>query len=149
MDLDVVTAKVVSKLSFPVFVKPTAGGSSFGISKVKDAASLSDAIRFAFTEGTTAIIEQGVTGRELTCAAYRDEEGVKTLPVIEIVTENDYFDYDAKYNGRSQEICPAPIDDALSCEIRETTTKIYSLLGCAGVVRWTTYSAATDCIFLK
>lgn len=135
MDLDAVTAKVVSKLSFPVFVKPTEGGSSFGISKVKDAASLPDAIRFAFSEGTTAIVEQGVAGRELTCAAYRDEEGVKTLPVIEIVSENDYFDYDAKYNGRSQEICPAPIDDALSREIQEITMKIYSLLGCAGVVR--------------
>ena len=135
MDLEEVSAKVAGRLSFPVFVKPTDGGSSFGITKVGKAEDLPDAIRFAFTEGSTAIIEQGVTGRELTCAAYADSEGVKALPVIEIVTENDYFDYDAKYNGHSQEICPAPIDDELRDHVQEVTRKIYSHLGCSGVVR--------------
>ena len=135
MDLEAVTEKVVEKLSFPVFVKPTDGGSSFGITKVRRAEDIPEAIKFAFSESPTVIVEQGVTGRELTCAAYADAEGIKALPLIEIVTENEYFDYDAKYNGFSQEICPAPIDDSLAEHIKEVTCKIYSLLGCEGVVR--------------
>lgn len=135
MDLEEVAAKVDSTLRYPVFVKPTDGGSSFGITKVKSSRELVEAIRFAFSEGPTAIIEQGISGRELTCAAYSGSEGVKALPVIEIVTENDYFDYDAKYNGHSKEICPAPIEDSLRELIQETSRRIYSHLGCSGVVR--------------
>ena len=135
MDPEEVARKVASKLSFPVFVKPTNAGSSFGISKVAKAEDIPVAINFAFSEGPMAIIEQGITGREMTCAAYSDSEGVKALPVIEIVTDNDYFDYDAKYNGSSQELCPAPIDDSVSDHIKEVTVKIYSLLGCKGLVR--------------
>ena len=135
MDLDETVEKVVGTLRFPVFVKPTDGGSSFGITKVRKAEDLKEAIEFAFSEGPMAIIEQGIVGRELTCAAYADAEGVKALPVIEIVTDNDYFDYDAKYNGNSREICPAPIPDELRDEVQSTSRKIYSHLGCAGVVR--------------
>ena len=135
MDLDETVEKVVGTLRFPVFVKPTDGGSSFGITKVRKPEDLKEAIEFAFSEGPMAIIEQGIAGRELTCAAYADAEGVKALPVIEIVTDNDYFDYDAKYNGNSREICPAPIPDELRDEVQSTSRKIYSHLGCAGVVR--------------
>ena len=135
MDLDAVAAKVDSTLRYPVFVKPTDGGSSFGITKVKSPENLVEAIRFAFSEGPTVIIEQGIAGRELTCAAYADAEGVKALPVIEIVTENDYFDYDAKYNGHSSEVCPAEIDDSLRDLVQQTSCRIYSHLGCSGVVR--------------
>ena len=135
MDIDAVCTKVNTNLKYPVFVKPTDGGSSFGITKVKDPAGLAEAVRYAFSEGPMVIIEQGVTGRELTCAAYTDAEGVKALPVIEIVTENDYFDYDAKYNGHSQELCPAPIEDSVRDLVQETTRKIYTHLGCSGVVR--------------
>lgn len=149
MDLDAVAAKAAAKLTFPVFVKPTEGGSSFGITKVKDAAALPEAVRFAFSEGATVLIEQGIPGREFTCAAYSDAEGIKTLPVIEVVTENDYFDYDAKYNGHSQEICPAPIEDALRDRIQETTRQIYSLLGCAGVVRMDYILGADGLYFLE
>ena len=122
-------------LGFPVFVKPTDGGSSFGISKVSEPEGLADAINFAFTEGDTVIVEKGISGRELTCAAYLDGGAVKTLPVIEIVSENDYFDYDAKYNGHSKEICPAPIPSEVALGLQETTAKVYSHLGCKGVVR--------------
>ncbi len=146
MDLDAVAEKVSSRLEFPVFVKPTAGGSSFGISKVKDPADLKKAIEFAYSEGPMVIIEQGISGRELTCAAYSDSEGVKSLPVIEVVTDNDYFDYDAKYNGQSNEICPAPISDALRDEVQETSERIYSFLGCSGVVRMD-YIAAEDGLY--
>ena len=147
MDMEAVTAKIVSKLKFPVFVKPTDAGSSFGITKVKAPEDLPEAIRFAFSEGQMVIVEQGLIGRELTCAAYTDSEGVKALPVIEIVTENEYFDYDAKYNGHSQEICPAPIEDAVRDHIQETSRKIYSHLGCSGVVR-IDYILAEDGLYM-
>ena len=81
------------------------------------------------------LVEQGIAGRELTCAAYSEEGRVLTLPPIEIVSENDYFDYDAKYNGRSRELCPAPIDAQSERLLRDTTEAIYSMLGCRGVVR--------------
>lgn len=147
MDIEEVSRKIASKLAFPVFVKPTDGGSSFGITKVKRVEDLPEAIRFAFSEGQMVIVEQGLTGRELTCAAYTDSEGVKALPIIEIVTDNEYFDYDAKYNGHSQEICPAPIEDAVRDHIQETTRKIYSHLGCSGVVRMD-YILAEDGLYL-
>ncbi|MBR4409421.1 MAG: ATP-grasp domain-containing protein, partial [Bacteroidales bacterium] len=101
MDLDAVADKAVKELGLPLFVKPTDGGSSFGITKVHKAEELKEAISYAFSEGPTVIIEKGIKGREFTCGAYFDGESVKTLPVIEIVTDNDYFDYDAKYNGNS------------------------------------------------
>ena len=132
MDMEAVTAKIVSKLKFPVFVKPTDAGSSFGITKVKAPEDLPEAIRFAFSEGQMVIVEQGLVGREL---------------VIEIVTENEYFDYDAKYNGHSQEICPAPIEDAVRDHIQETSRKIYSHLGCSGVVR-IDYILAEDGLYM-
>lgn len=81
------------------------------------------------------IIEQGISGRELTCGVYFDGDKVKALPPIEIVTENEYFDYDAKYNGKSQELCPAPISAEETALVQETTCRIYRQLGCSGVVR--------------
>ncbi|MBR3012157.1 MAG: D-alanine--D-alanine ligase [Bacteroidales bacterium] len=134
-DLEAFAEKVVGKLAFPVFVKPTDGGSSFGITKVSRPEDLIPAIQFAFSEGPMVLVEQGIVGRELTCAAYLDGKEVKALPLIEIVTENDYFDYDAKYNGRSQEICPAPVSEDVRVLVQDTTARIYRRLGCAGVVR--------------
>jgi D-alanine-D-alanine ligase len=134
-DLGKVAEAVNAKLRYPVFVKPTDGGSSFGVTKVHEPSELIDAIKFSFSEGPTAIIEQGITGRELTCAAYLDGGEVKSLPVIEIVSDNDYFDYDAKYNGHSRELCPAPIEKSLSDDIQRTSQLIYRRLGCKGLVR--------------
>lgn len=148
-DLDAVTKKVEGRLQFPVFVKPTNGGSSFGITKVKRAEDLADAIRYAYSEGPMVLIEQGVVGREFTCAAYAVAGKVNALPVIEIVTENDYFDYDAKYNGHSQEICPAHISDELRDLIQETTKKIYHQLGCSGIVRIDYISTEEGLYFLE
>ena len=121
MDIESVCRKVVEKLKF----------------------------RFAFSEGPSVIIEQGIPGQELTCAAYADAEGVKSLPVIQIVTEHDYFDYDAKYNGQSQEICPAPISEDLSGHIQEVSKRIYSHLGCSGVVRMDYILAEDGLYFLE
>jgi D-alanine-D-alanine ligase len=134
-DLEAFAADAVSRLLFPVFVKPTEGGSSFGISRVVKPEDLVPAIQYAFSEGPTVLVEQGISGRELTCAAYFDGKEVRALPLIEIVSENDYFDYDAKYNGFSQEICPAPVTDDIRELVQDTTCKIYRRMGCAGVVR--------------
>lgn len=134
-DVEAFAAEAVSSLGLPVFVKPTIGGSSFGVTKVKDASRLADAINFAFSEGPTVLVEKGLDGREFTCAAWFDGEKVTALPVIEIVTQNEYFDYDAKYNGRSEEVCPAQIPDELARTIQDTTARIYSHMGCKGIVR--------------
>lgn len=134
-DLDAFAETVSRKLQFPVFVKPTEGGSSFGITRVTRPEDLVPAIQYGFSEGPTILVEQGIVGRELTCAAYFDGTEVRALPLIEIVSENDYFDYDAKYNGFSQEICPAPVEDEVRDQVQDTTARIYRQLGCSGVVR--------------
>lgn len=148
-DVEAFSKKTAEKLGTPLFVKPTFGGSSFGITKVEKAGDLAHAVEYAFTEGETVIVEKAVKGRELTCAAYKVDGDVKALPVIEIITENDYFDYDAKYNGHSQEICPADISAELSSLVQETTRKIYSYLGCKGVVRVDYISAEDGLYFLE
>ena len=106
-------------------------------------------MQFAFSENHTVLIEQGVKGRELTCAAYFDGKEVRTLPLIEIVTDNEYFDYDAKYNGHSQEICPAPVSDEVRDLVQRTTAKIYFRLGCRGVVRMDWILAEDGLYFLE
>ena len=148
-DVDAFAARAVAKLGLPLFVKPTDGGSSFGISRVTEAAALADAVNYAFTEGDSVIVEKSVPGREFTCAVYRDGVSSKASPVIEIVSENDYFDYDAKYNGHSQELCPAPIDDSLRDEIQKTSCRIYDYLGCKGIVRIDYISSEDGLYFLE
>ena len=127
--------KAVQKLGLPMFVKPTDGGSSFGVTKVKKVEDFDKAVEYAFSEGNMLIAEAAVVGRELTCAVYFDGQENVALPVIEILTDNEFFDYEAKYNGHSREICPAQIPDSLRDQIQEVSTKIYSHLGCAGLVR--------------
>ena len=127
--------KIVDKLGLPVFVKPADGGSSFGVTKVKEASQMDEAIAYAFSEGDTILIEKAVTGRELTQAIYMEKGQPVALPIIEIVTPNEYFDYDAKYNGKSEEICPAPIPQSMADELTECTKKIYAHLGGTGLIR--------------
>ena len=146
-DVDEFSKRAVAELGLPLFVKPTDGGSSFGISKVEDAGKLAEAIRFAFTEGETVIVEKGIECvHELTCAVYFNGEEVKALPVIEIISETGWFDYDAKYNGLSKEVCPAEIPDSLALEIQSISARIYKHLGCKGLVRMD-YIAAPDGIY--
>jgi D-alanine-D-alanine ligase len=118
-----------------MFVKPTDGGSSFGVTKVKSAEDFDKAVEYAFSEGNMIMAEGAIVGRELTCAVYNNGKENVALPVIEIITENEFFDYEAKYNGHSREVCPAQIPDSLRDEIQEVSKKIYSHLGCAGIVR--------------
>ena len=132
---DALAQKAVERLGLPMFVKPTDGGSSFGVTKVKSVDDFDKAVEYAFSEGNMLIAEAAIVGRELTCAVYNDGKDNVALPVIEILTDNEFFDYEAKYNGHSKEVCPAQIPDQLRDEIQETSRKIYSHLGCAGLVR--------------
>ena len=126
---------IVAKLGLPVFVKPADGGSSFGVTKVKEPSQMEAAIEYAFSEGDTILIEKAIEGRELTQAIYMDGGRAVALPITEIVTANEYFDYDAKYNGKSEEICPAPIPDSMAEEVTYWTKKIYAHLGGTGLIR--------------
>ena len=144
-----VAEKAVERLGLPMFVKPTDGGSSFGVTKVKSAEDFDKAVEYAFSEGNMLIAEAAITGRELTCAVYYDGKETVALPVIEIITENEFFDYEAKYNGRSKEVCPAHIPDSLRDEIQETSKKIYAQLGCGGLVRVDYISAEDGLYFLE
>ena len=138
--------KAVEKLGLPMFVKPTDGGSSFGVTKVKTIEDFDKAVEYAFSEGNMLIAEAAVTGRELTCAVYYDGNDYVALPVIEILTDNEFFDYEAKYNGHSKEVCPAQIPESLKEEIQETSKRIYAHLGCSGLVR-VDYIASEDGLY--
>ena len=141
--------KAVARLGLPMFVKPTDGGSSFGVSKVKTAEDFDKAVECAFAEGNMLIAEAAIVGRELTCAVYNNGKENVALPVIEILTDNEFFDYEAKYNGHSREVCPAQIPDSLRDEIQEVSKKIYSHLGCAGLVRVDYISSEDGLYFLE
>lgn len=127
--------EIIGELGLPVFVKPTNGGSSFGITKVKRVEDLEAAVELVFKEYDSVIIEESIVGRELTNGIYARGGELVKLPVTEIVTTREFFDYEAKYLGESQEICPAQISAELTAQIQETTEKIYKYMGCSGLVR--------------
>ena len=127
--------QIINKVKLPCFVKPTDGGSSFGVTKVKKESELLPAIKEAFNHGSEVIVEENIEGSEVTCGVYRDSEGIKALPITEIISENEYFDYDAKYNGKSKEVTPAELTDLMTTQIQSLTKKIYSRLGMNGIVR--------------
>ena len=126
---------IVENVKFPCFVKPTDGGSSFGVTKVKKYNKLLPAIHKAFKHGSEVIVEQSIEGREATCGAYGNRNGIKVLPVTEIISENEYFDYDAKYNGKSREITPGDFGNEITSKIKVLTKKIYKILDMKGIVR--------------
>lgn len=128
-------ADIIEKLGLPLFVKPSAGGSSFGITKVKEAEQLSLAIEKAFKESDEVVVESFVAGTEVTCGMYKTRSKTVVLPVTEVVSKNEFFDYDAKYKNQSDEITPARISDTLTRQIQATTEKIYDLVGAKGIVR--------------
>ena len=148
-DLNAFAEQVAATLKFPVFVKPTIGGSSFGVTRVKDASEIATAVGYAFSEGPTVLVEQGIDGREFTCAAYKTSGEIHTLPIIEIITENEYFDYDAKYNGHSREVCPAEASEEIVSLVQSTTARIYENLDCAGLVRMDYILAEDGLYFLE
>ena len=147
--LEGLAQKAVDKLGLPMFVKPTDGGSSFGVTKVKTIDDFDKAVEVAFSEGNMLLAEAAIVGRELTCAVYFNGSEHVALPVIEIITENEFFDYEAKYQGLSREVCPAEIPDTLRDRIQEVSKKIYAHLGCAGLVRVDYICSGDDLYFLE
>ncbi|MBO6068318.1 MAG: D-alanine--D-alanine ligase [Bacteroidales bacterium] len=141
--------EIVGKLSLPVFVKPSDGGSSFGVTKVKKASDIPAAIAAAFKESDTILIEKAITGREMTQAAYTSKGKVVLLPVTEIITQNEYFDYEAKYLGKSDEVCPAGITAEQKADIGFWTETLYRHLGCTGLMRMDYIMAEDGVYFLE
>lgn len=132
---DINDDEIISRLGFPVFVKPNDGGSSFGVTKVTEKSQLLPAIKKAFTEGKEVIIERFIAGTEVTCGCYKVKGKEVVFPLTEVVTENEFFDFDAKYNGQSDEITPARISAELTEKIQQGTSRIYDILGAKGIIR--------------
>ncbi len=133
---DLVTdSEILDHIGLPCFVKPNAGGSSFGVTKVKTLEELHPAIELAMKESDEVMVEAFMPGTELTCGCYRTSQGGAVLPVTEVVTHNEFFDYDAKYNGQVDEITPARISDDLRDRVQALTSAIYDILGCYGIIR--------------
>lgn len=127
--------QIEDELGMPCFVKPAADGSSFGVSKVKKADQLAPALRNAFMESNEVMIESYMKGTEVTVGCYKTLEKSVVLPVTEVVTTNEFFDYDAKYNGQVQEITPARISPELTAALQAETSRIYDILHCNGIIR--------------
>ena len=127
--------KIIEELGLPVFVKPSDSGSSYGISKVKALTEMLPALEKAFKEGRTVVVESFLDGTEVTCGVYRRKNGVYALPLTEIASENEYFDYEAKYLGKSQEITPARVDDKVREEVQKQAKFIYELLQLKSIAR--------------
>ena len=134
-DYNVVPEEIIHRLGLPLFVKPNDGGSSFGITKVKQADELQPAIDKAFSEGHEVVIESFIQGTEVTCGCYKVKGKEVVLPLTEVVTQNEFFDFDAKYNGQVQEITPARLSDELTAKVQQETSRIYDILGAKGLIR--------------
>lgn len=128
-------AKIVERLGLPIFVKPCDSGSSYGIARVEKQEDLSSAIDGAFQEGRTVVLEAFLKGTEVTCGVYRSEKGVIALPLTEIVSKNAFFDYQAKYQGFSDEITPARISADLTEKIQAVSREVYDLLQLRSIAR--------------
>jgi len=126
---------IVKELGLPLFIKPTDSGSSYGISKVTREDEIPQALVIAFNEGDTVVIESFLNGIEVTCGVYRNGRNTIALPLTEIVSDNEFFDYDAKYNGKSNEITPARIPNDSTTLIQTQSKQIYELLGLKSIAR--------------
>jgi len=126
---------IINSLGLPCFVKPTDSGSSYGISKVNQATELRAALELAFQEGKTVVIESFLKGTEVTCGVYRKADGLCALPLTEIVSEKDFFDYEAKYLGKSSEITPARVSEIVSKAVQDRAKQIYDLLSLRSIAR--------------
>ena len=128
--------KLVSQAGLPCFVKPNDSGSSFGVTKVKKAEEMLPAINTAFKESNEVLIEAFMNGREVACGVLRTKNKTIVLPVTEIISKNEFFDYEAKYTpGRSEEVSPADMPEVITNEIQSISRYIYDVLGCKGIVR--------------
>lgn len=126
---------IAEQLGLPCFVKPNDGGSSFGVTKVKEKSLLAQAIQMAFEHGSEVLIESEMIGTEVTCGIYNNSGEVTVLSPTEIVTEQEFFNFEAKYEGKSQEITPARVSDQVLIAIQSRTKEVYQLMGLKGVCR--------------
>lgn len=127
--------QVLKELKLPVFVKPNNGGSSIGMSKVKQAGELQAALDKAFKEDDQVLVEEFIKGRELTIGVFKSKGEIIALPITEIIAKNEFFDFEAKYEGASDEITPAVIDEAIAEKVRTEARKAYAIFNCRGIVR--------------
>ena len=132
---EVTDQEILDRIGLPCFVKPSRGGSSFGTTKVKTADALRPAIELALKEGEDVMVEAFMQGTEITCGCYKTKTVSHVFPITEVVTTNEFFDYDAKYNGQVDEITPARISDRLTQRVQTLTGTIYDILGCYGIIR--------------
>jgi len=141
--------EVLKQLHLPVFVKPNNGGSSIGMSKVNEPAELAAALVKAFKEDDQVLVEEFISGREFTIGVFKNKGETIVLPITEIMTHNEFFDFEAKYQGKSEETTPAVIDDTMKQKLESAAKRVYEVLNCRGVVRIDfIYNQATDQPFM-
>lgn len=128
-------SEIQTKLSLPIFVKPNKNGSSYGVSKVMQNENLNEALQKAFKFDDEVIVEEFIQGREFSCGVYQLEGKTKALPPTEIISQTDFFDYEAKYLGKSSEITPANINNNLTTEMQNWAIKIFEAVGCSTLSR--------------
>ena len=127
--------QILAELKLPVFVKPNNGGSSIGMSKVSNKEDLPGALEKAFKEDDQVLVEEYIAGREFTIGVFKSKGNVIALPITEVVSKKDFFDFEAKYQGKSEEITPAKISESMSQQISDMARKAYAVFNCRGVVR--------------
>ena len=127
--------EIDERIGMPCFVKPAADGSSFGVTKVKNKDQLAPAIRKAMMESPEVMVESYLEGTEITQGIYKTHDKTVVFPITEVVTTNEFFDYDAKYNGQVQEITPARISKDIADRVSQITSHIYDILHCNGIIR--------------
>jgi len=127
--------EILRELKLPLFVKPNNGGSSIGMSKVKEANELQAALDKAFKEDEQVLVEEFIGGREFTIGVFKSKGNIIPLPITEIISKKEFFDYEAKYEGASEEITPAKVEEVIADKIREAAKKAYAVFNCHGVVR--------------
>ncbi len=126
---------ILAKLQLPVFVKPNNGGSSIGMSKVTTADALAPALEKAFKEDTQVLVEEFISGREFTIGVFKTKGALQVLPITEIETSNEFFDFEAKYQGKSVETTPANMNATMQEQLEAAAKRVYEVLNCRGVVR--------------
>ena len=127
--------EIIEKIGLPCFVKPNAGGSSFGVTKVKSADQIHEAILKAMRESDEVMVEAFMEGTEISQGCYKTQEKEVVLPATEVVSDNEFFDYNAKYNGQVREITPARLKEETAERVSLITSMIYDILGCSGIIR--------------
>ena len=134
-NIPVTVDAILKELQLPLFVKPNNGGSSLGISKVKAAGELQQALDKAFNEDDQVLVEEFISGREFTIGVFKSKGKIIALPITEIISKNEFFDFEAKYEGASEEVTPANVEESIAEKVRAEAIRAYSVFNCNGIVR--------------